>query len=77
MAEEKTTFTRLNVVEMKIYHGYDEIETLKGQISIKETQFNFSVRSKEGKIKIYSKPEFGYSIISMDETDIDRWTRAI
>lgn len=77
MAEEKNTFVRLNVVAMKIYHGYDEVETLKGQISIKENPFNFSVRSKEGRIKIYSKPEFGYSLVTMDETDTDKWIRVV
>lgn len=75
--EKETHFINLKTVEMKIYHGYDEIATLKGNVSIKETPFNFAVRSREGKITIYSKPEFGYQIITMDETDTERWQRTV
>lgn len=75
--EEKKQFTSLKVEEMIIYHGYDEIKTLKGNISLKETEYNFAVRTKEGKVTIYSKPEFGYQITMADESNVDRWDRAI
>lgn len=75
--EGKATFVPLRVEEMKIYHGYDEIKTLKGNISLKETEYSFAVRTKEGKVTIYSKPEFGYQITMIDESNVDRWDRAI